>query len=712
MAANLAVVAFAQQPAAKLAYPQTRSVDQVDDLHGTKVPDPYRWLEDLDSQETAAWVAAQNEVTFGYLRQIPQRDAIRQRLTKLWDYEKFGTPSKEGGHYFYSRNSGLQNQSVILTADALDAQPRELLDPNALSKDGTVALNGMAISDDGNLMAYGLSEAGSDWVTYKVRDVRTAKDLDDEVKWTKFSGAAWTKDNQGFFYSRFDEPKSGENKLETSNYYQKLYYHRLGSPQSQDALVYHAPEEAKKDWGFGGGVTDDGKYLLISVSQGTERKNRVYVSDLSAGIPSYESAATAVVKMLDKFDAAYNFIDNDGPTFYFFTDNNAPRGRVIAINTNHPEPESWKEVIPQSADTLQGVSLVNDMFVATYLKDAATQVKVFDMTGKHLRDVALPGIGSAAGFGGKRKDKETFYSFTSFNYPPTIFRYDLLTGESTIFKKPNVAFNADDYEVKQVFYNSKDGTRVPMFITHRKGVKLDGSNPTLLYGYGGFNIPITPSFSVANLVWTEMGGVFAVACLRGGGEYGKDWHDAGRLKNKQNVFDDFIAAGEWLIANKYTSTPKLAIRGGSNGGLLVGAVLNQRPDLFGAALPEVGVMDMLRFHKFTIGHAWRSDYGDPDKPEDFAVVYKYSPLHNIKPGTKYPSVMILTGDHDDRVVPSHSFKYAATLQAAQKGDSPILIRIETRAGHGAGKPTAKLIDEAADRWAFLVRALGMNGAVN
>ncbi len=701
---------FAQQPA-RLSYPETKTGTQVDDYHGVQVADPYRWLEDLDSPETAAWVTAQNEVTFGYLRQIPQRDSIRERMTALWNYEKFGVPFKEGGRYFYSRNSGLQNQSVLLTADSLDAAPRELLDPNTLSKDGTVALAGMSISDDGNLMAYGLSQAGSDWVEYRVRDVRSGKDLDTLIKWVKFSGAAWTKDNAGFFYSRFDEPKSGENLLEASNFHQKLYYHKLGTPQSQDVLVYHAPDAARKDWGFSGGVSDDGKYLIISVWQGTERKNRVYFADLTTGPQPYGDAGAAVVKMLDAFDAQYSFVDNDGPIFFFFTDNAAPRGRLVAIDSRDPAPAKWKEIIPQSADTLQGVSLVNDTFIATYLKDAATQVKLYDLSGRHVRDVALPGVGTAGGFAGKRKDTETFYTYTSFNYPPTIFRYDMKSGQSSVFRKPTVAFNPDEYEVKQVFYES-EGARVPMFITHRKGLTLDGNNPTLLYAYGGFNIPITPSFSVANVVWMELGGVYASACIRGGGEYGKEWHDAGRLKNKQNCFDDFIAAGEWLIANKYTSSSRLAIRGGSNGGLLVGAVLNQRPDLFAAALPEVGVMDMLRFHKFTIGHAWRSDFGDPDKPEDFQVIHKYSPLHNIRPGVRYPSTMILTGDHDDRVVPSHSFKYAAALQAAHKGDNPVLIRIETRAGHGAGKPTTKLIEEAADRWAFLVKTLGMNGSVN
>lgn len=692
-------------PAQKVTYPKTAKGDVSEDLHGVKVADPYRWLEDLDAKQTAEWVAAENQVTFGYLAEIPERDAIKNRMTKLWDYEKFGMPQKEAGRYFYSYNTGLQNQSVYYVTEKLDDKGHILLDPNSLSADGTVALSGSDITEDAKLLAYGLSAAGSDWVDIKVRDVDTGKDLPDVIKWVKFGGPSWAKDGKGFFYSRYDEPKSDENALSKQNYYHKLYYHKLGTPQSDDMLIYHAPDEARKDWSFSGGMTEDGKYLLIYVSQGTERKNRLYYQDLSKGIQPYGENGAAVVKLLDEFDAQYGVIGNDGPVFYVRTDNNAPRSRVIAIDTRNPAKENWKELIPQSEDTLQGVSLLSDMFVCSYLHDAATQVKIHDIHGKHVRDVKLPGIGSAGGFGGRRADTETFYSFTSFNYPPTIFRYDMKSGESTVFKRPKVDFDPDAYEVKQVFYPSKDGTKIPMFLTHKKGIKLDGSNPTHLYGYGGFNIPMTPNFSISNVVWMEMGGVYAVACLRGGGEYGKDWHNAGRLDKKQNVFDDFISAAEWLIANKYTSTPKLAISGGSNGGLLVGACMTQRPDLYGACLPAVGVMDMLRFHKFTIGHAWKSDYGDPDDAKMFKVLYAYSPLHNIKAGTCYPATMITTGDHDDRVVPSHSFKFAAALQAAQSCDNPTLIRIETRAGHGAGKPTTKIIEEAADRWAFLVRNL-------
>jgi len=680
-----------------LKYPATPRVDQVDVYHGVPVEDPYRWLEDDNSIQTKAWVEAQNRVTFSYLRRIPQRGAIKQRLTKLWNYERYGVPFKEGGRYFYSRNDGLQNQSVLYTLTSLDAEPVVLLDPNTLSSDGTVALSGLAVSADGNHLAYGLATAGSDWNEWKVRDVRTGRDLDDHLKWVKFSGASWTKDGQGFFYSRYDEPTEA-TRLTKVNYFQKLYYHRLGTPQTEDRLVYHRPDQ--KEWGFGGHVTDDGRYLVITARQGTDPKNRVLYQDL-------QRPGASVVELLMEFDASYDFIDNDGPVFWFHTDLNAPRGRIIAIDTSKPERAAWREVIAQSDDTLSRVSVVNNSFICSYLKDARSQVKVFALDGKWVREVELPGIGSAGGFGGKRRDRETFFSFTSFTAPGTIFRHDLATGKSTVFRQPKVDFNPADYETKQVFCTSKDGTRVPMFITRRKGLKLDGSHPTLLYGYGGFNIPVTPAFSVANLAWMEMGGAYAVANLRGGGEYGEEWHQAGTKLKKQNVFDDFIAAGEWLVANHYTSPKKLAIAGGSNGGLLVGAVLNQRPDLFGAALPAVGVMDMLRFHKFTIGWAWTSDYGSADRPDEFKALYAYSPLHNVKPGKRYPAVLITTADHDDRVVPAHSFKYAATLQPAQAGPAPVLIRVETKAGHGAGKPTTKLIEEAADKLAFLVNELGV-----
>jgi prolyl oligopeptidase len=677
-------------------YPVARKSDQVDDYHGVKVADPYRWLEDLDSEETRNWVEAENKLSFGFLGAIPARTGLKDRLTKLWNYEKYGIPFKEGNRYFYTRNSGLQNQAVLYTVTALDAQPQMVLDPNTLSTDGTVAVSGLQVSPDGKLLAYSLSASGSDWQEWKVRDVETGKDLSDHLKWVKFSGVSWTRDGKGFFYSRYDEPKS--DTLKGTNYFQKIYYHQLGTPQTEDVLAYERPDQ--KDWLLGGTVTEDGNYLIITVFQGTDVKTRVYFKDL-------KTKEAPVVKLLDDFDAAYTFVGNEGARFWFQTDLQAPRGKVIEIDTSNPARSNWKVIVPEAKETLQVTTLVNNKFILNYLKDAYTQVKIYDPRGKLVNEVAFPGIGSAEGFGGKAIDKETFYSYTGFTTPTTIYRYDMTTGKSSIFRQPKVDFNPGDFETKQVFYTSKDGTKVPMFITHKKGLKLNGSNPTYLYGYGGFNISLTPAFSVGNLVWMEMGGVYAQPNLRGGGEYGEDWHQAGMKLKKQNVFDDFIAAAQWLIANKYTSTPKLAIGGGSNGGLLVGAALTQRPDLFGAALPAVGVMDMLRFQTFTIGWAWVSDYGSSENADEFKALYAYSPLHNIKPGTSYPPTMVTTADHDDRVWPGHSFKFAAALQAAQAGSAPILIRIETKAGHGAGKPTSKIIEETADRWAFLVKTLDM-----
>jgi prolyl oligopeptidase len=677
-------------------YPVARKSDQVDDYHGVKVADPYRWLEDLDSEETRKWVEAENNLTFAYLAEIPARNTIKERLTKLWNFEKYGVPFKEGNRYFYSRNSGLQNQSVLYSVTSLDAQPQVLLDPNTLSADGTVALSGTAVSDNGKLLAYSLSASGSDWQEWKVRDVESGKDLSDDLKWVKFSNASWTRDGQGFYYVRYDEPKG--DSLKGTNYFQKLYYHRIGAPQSEDLLVYERPDQ--KDWLFDGAVTKDGNYLIITVFQGTDVKTRIYYKDLRA-------KDAPVVKLLDDFDAAYTFVGNDGSRFWFQTDVGSPRGKIIEIDTSQPARANWKVLVPEAREALQTTTVVNHKFIANYLKDAYTQVKIFDTNGKFIREVDFPAIGTAEGFGGEPDDRETFYAFTSFTTPATIYRYDMETGRSTIFRQPKVDFDPNNFETKQVFYPSKDGTKVPMFITYKKGLKLDGNNPTYLYGYGGFSVSLTPAFSVGLMVWMEMGGVFAVPNLRGGNEYGEEWHQAGMKLKKQNVFDDFIAAAQWLIANKYTSTPKLAIAGGSNGGLLVGAALTQRPDLFGAALPAVGVMDMLRFQKFTIGWAWVSDYGSSDDAEEFKAIYAYSPLHNIKPGTKYPPTLVTTADHDDRVWPGHSFKFAATLQAAQAGDAPVLIRIETKAGHGAGKPTSKIIEESADRYAFLVRTLGM-----
>ncbi len=683
----------------KYAYPPARKSEQIDNYHGVKVADPYRWLEDPDSAETRTWIEGQNKLTYGYLNSIPEREKIKARITKLWNYEKFGTPYKDGGRYFFSKNDGLQNQSILYTMKNLTDVPKALLDPNKLSTDGIVALAGTYVSDDGKYMAYGTSAAGSDWQEFHVRDIETGKDTSDVIKWVKFSGASWTNDNKGFYYSRFPEPKEN-TKLEDTNYNQKVFYHRIGTSQSEDKLIYERPDN--KELSFGAGVTEDGRYLVITVYEGTDTKTRVYYKDLSN--PNSE-----IVRLLDDFDATYYNIGNDGTKFWFFTTLDAPRGRIIEIDLNNAAKSSWKEIVSQAEETISegGVGLVGNHFFVNYMQHAYSKVKVFDEKGKFIREVEFPGIGTVEGFYGRRDQKETFYSFTGFTAPTTVYRYDIATGKSTLFRQPKIAFDPNAFEANQIFYNSKDGTRIPMFVIHKKGLKLDGNNPTLLYGYGGFNVSLTPWFSVSRTVWMEMGGVYAIANLRGGGEYGEEWHQAGMKLKKQNVFDDFIAAGEWLIDNKYTSTKKLAINGGSNGGLLVGAVLNQRPDLFGAAIPEVGVMDMLRFHKFTIGYAWVSDYGSPDNAEEFKALYAYSPIHNIKAGVSYPPTMIVTADHDDRVVPAHSFKYAATLQAAQGGSAPTLIRIETKAGHGAGKPTSKAIEEVSDFYSFLVKTLNV-----
>jgi prolyl oligopeptidase len=679
----------------KLVYPPSRRGDQVDTYHGQQVADPYRWLEDVDSPETKAWVTAENKLTFGYLERLPQRAPLKSRLTQLWNFERFGIPRQRGGRYFYTRNNGLQNQSVLLVADSLAAEPRALVDPNRLSSDGTVAMSDWSPSDDGRYLAYGLTSGGSDWQAWKVKDVATGRDLADHLRWIKFSGVSWTPDNRGFYYSRYDEPKTG-TELTGTNYFQKLCYHRLGEPQEQDTLIYERKDQ--KEWGFEGEATEDGRYLIIRVWRGTERKNQIFYRPL-------DKPDAPVVELLAGFDAEYQFVGNDGGVFWMLTDASAPRRRVVAIDVTQPAREHWREVIPEAPSAIRDASVVGDRLLVSYLEDAKSRVRVFDLTGKPLGDVPLPGLGTANGFHGRRQDRETFYSFANFTTPATIFRYAVARGESSVFRQPRLDFPPGDYETKQVFYPSKDGTKVPMFLTHKKGVQPNGQNQLLLFGYGGFDISVTPDFSVTNLVWVEAGGVYAVPNLRGGGEYGRAWHEAGMLDRKQNVFDDFIAAAEWLIQNGWTSPQKLAIRGGSNGGLLVGAVMTQRPDLFGAALPAVGVMDMLRFHKFTIGWAWVSEYGSADDAQQFQTLLRYSPLHHLKPGTKYPATLITTADHDDRVVPGHSFKFAAQLQHAQVGDAPVLIRIETRAGHGAGTPTAKRIEEAADLLAFLQAVL-------
>ena len=676
-----------------LNYPYTRKVGVVETLHGVDVADPYRWLEDLDSPETKEWIRAQNEVTFPYLKSLPGHEELKDELALLWDYERYGLPEKEGAFYFFTRNTGLQNQSVLYVSERLDGKPRVLLDPNRFSTDGTASLAGTAVSPDGKYLAYGVSSGGSDWREWFVREVASAQDLEDKLEWVKFSGASWTGDSKGFFYSRYDEPEG--DVLEEANYFQKIYYHHIGEPQEEDRLVYERRDQ--KNWGLRGAVTDDGRYLIIRVSQGTDERNRVYYQDLNA--------SGEVIELLDDFDASYSFVGNQGPLFWFRTNLDAPRGRLIQIDIRRPQREHWIELVPQIAHTLRVASVLHHSFVLSYLRDAHSYVEVRELGGKKLRELKLPGIGSVSGFEGKIDDRITFYRFSSYLDPGTIYHYDLENGESTVHRRSTLKFDVSAYETTQVFYESRDGIRIPMFITCRKGLQLDGKNPTLLYGYGGFNIPQTPRFSVSNAAWIRNGGVYAVANLRGGGEFGEEWHQAGMKANKQNVFDDFIAASEWLIQMNYTSAAHLGIAGGSNGGLLVGACLTQRPDLFGAALPAVGVMDMLRFHKFTIGWAWVSDYGSPDDPADFPSLYAYSPYHNIRDGVDYPPTLVTTADHDDRVVPSHSFKFAARLQEAQRGSSPVLIRVGTRAGHGSGKPTSMQIEEAADRLAFLARHL-------
>ncbi len=681
-------------------YPVAKTGTQIDDYHGTRVADPYRWMEDVDSSQTRAWIESENKLTFGKLAQIPGRDRIREKLSAIWNYEKISPPQKYGDHYFYTRNDGLQNQAVLYVSESLDAQPRVLLDPNSLSTDGTVALKNFAISDDGKFLAYGLSSGGSDWEEWHVLDVDHAKKTDDVLKWVKFSGASWRRDGTGFFYSRYDEPK-GENALKAANKFQKLYFHRLGTKQSDDLLVYERKDQP--DWMFGAQVSDDGHYLVISVTRSTEPKNLVLYRDLAL-----RTNESTVETLIGEWDASYQYVGNTKDKFYFLTDNDAPRYRVVEVDLKHADRAHWNELIKPADDTLQNVSLVDHTFIAEYMKDAHSAVRLFDEKGRGHGEIALPGIGTASGFTGRTRDNETFYTFSSFTTPPSVFRFDVRARENSLFKAPRVAFDASPYETKQVFYASKDGTRIPMFITAKKGVTLDGTNPTILYAYGGFNIPIQPGFSPAVAGWLELGGVYAVANIRGGGEYGREWHEAGIKTHKQNVFDDFIAAAEYLIHEKYTSPRKLAIRGASNGGLLVAATELQRPDLFAATIPQVGVLDMLRFRDFTIGRAWESDYGSVENGDEFAALRAYSPLHNVRSGVDYPATLIITGDHDDRVFPAHSFKFAATMQAADPHGKRILIRIETRAGHGQGKPTSMQIDEVADVYAFILDAFGMS----
>lgn len=685
--------------AAGIEYPATTTIDHVDVYHGVEVADPFRWLEDdvRESDAVKNWVDAQNDVTFAYLDTIPERDVVKGRLTELWDFERYGTPYKEGGRYYYSYNNGLQNQNVIYVQSSLDGEAELLIDPNTWSDDGTVALAGHFPSPDGRHVAYMIQDGGSDWRKAKIVEVDGGTVLDDELDWLKFTGLSWAGDGSGFYYSRYPETAE-EDKFQSLNMNQAVYFHRVGTTQDEDVLVFASPDNP--EWGYFSSVTDDGEHLVITVWKGTDNRYQILHQDLTDpdARPEY---------LIEGFDHDYSLVGKVGSELFFRTTKDAPRNRLIAIDVTRPDPEHWREVIPQAEDVLDGVSLVGGRIIADYMQDAQTIVKVFDLEGKQTGTVNLPGIGTASGFAGKFDDPETFFAYTSFDTPTTVNRLDVETGEVTVFRKPEVGFDSDDYVVKQVFYSSKDGTRVPMFIAHHVDVEPDGKTPTLLFGYGGFNISLTPSFSITRLAWMEMGGVYAVANLRGGGEYGEKWHKAGTGVNKQNVFDDFIAAAEYLIDEGYTNPSKLAIFGGSNGGLLVGAVTNQRPELFGAAIPAVGVMDMLRFQEFTAGRFWVDDYGSSENPEEFEALRAYSPYHNTRPGTEYPAILVTTADTDDRVVPGHSFKYAAAMQKAQGGEAPVLIRIETRAGHGSGSPTEMVIEDYADRWAFLIRNLGM-----
>lgn len=698
--ADDAKIATQPDPAMTLVYPRSKTVDHTDTYGSVSVLDPFRWLEDVDSEDTKNWVMEQNKVTASYLETIPSRARIKERLTALWNFERYGFPSKHGNRYFYTYNDGLKNQSILYVTTELDGERKLLLDPNTIDAAGTTALTGFVPSDDGSLLAYGLARAGSDWNTWRVRNVASGVDTDDLIEWVKFSSVSWTSDNKGFFYSRYDEPKA--EQFTGVNYFQKLYYHRLGTRQSEDVLVYQRTDE--KEWGFAGKVTEDAKYLVISVWRGTEKKNQVFYSKLTT--PD-SIGKTPVVELLKGFSNDYQFIGNEGSTFYFETDDEAPKRRVVAIDVEKPARENWRQIVPEAAETVENVNLLGDRFFLTYLKDGTSVVRQYSLSGERLPDLDTPPLGTIAGFDTKRDAAEAFYSFTNYITPPTIYRLDLKTYKSSVWRQPKVDFDPKDYVTEQVFYTSKDGTKIPMIVSHKKGLQRNGNQPTVLYGYGGFNISSTPNYSPASLGWMDLGGIYAVANLRGGGEYGREWHEAGMLSNKQNVFDDFIAAAEYLIREKYTQPSKLAIQGRSNGGLLVGATMTQRPDLFAVALPAVGVMDMLRFHKFTIGWAWVNEFGSSDDPEQFANLMSYSPLHNLKPGRRYPATLITTADHDDRVVPGHSFKFAARLQSCQSGTKPTLIRIETSAGHGAGTPVSKLIEVTADTWAFTLKNFGI-----
>ena len=683
------VIAFAacQKEAAKLNYPVTKKVDQVDDYFGTKVADPYRWLEDDNAEDTKAWVEAQNKVTFGYLDTIPFRPKIKERLTGIYNYPRYSSPFRAGEYYFFTKNDGLQNQSVYYIQKGLGGDPEVFLDPNALSPDGTVRMNIIAVSNDDRYVALSRGEAGSDWTELRVMETATKRELPDRVQWVKFSGASWKGD--GFYYSGYDKPAPGE-ELKGKNEFMKVFYHKLGDPQASDIVVYE--DKAHPLRTYGAGTTEDEKYLYLVLSEGTSG-NELYYKDLTKKdapfallVPGFANDSSPI-EVVDGKVLVYTNVD-------------APNYRVALIDPADPAKEKWTTVIPEKPEVLSGAGTAGGFMFCNYLKDANTKIYQHKLDGTLVREIELPALGSAGGFGGKRDEKVMFYAFTSFTYPPTIYKYDPATGTSEVFRKSEVKFDPSAYETKQIFYASKDGTKVPMFIVHKKGLKLDGKNPTFLYAYGGFNISETPSFSPANIVLLENGGIYALANLRGGGEYGEAWHKAGMLDKKQNVFDDFIAAAEYLIKEKYTSTPRLAIAGGSNGGLLVGAVMTQRPELFGVAFPAVGVMDMLRYHKFTIGWAWAVEYGSSDKEDQFRYLSAYSPLHNFKDGACYPATMVTTADHDDRVVPAHSFKFAATLQAKQACAKPVVIRIQTRSGHGSSN-LSKAIESLTDQWSFM-----------
>ncbi|MDH3215685.1 MAG: prolyl oligopeptidase family serine peptidase [Candidatus Krumholzibacteria bacterium] len=681
-------------------YPKARKADVVDDFHGTKVKDPYRWMEDPEAEETLRWVEEQNKLFQGYIEGVSSREAIEKRLTELWDYPKYSLPAKHGNRYFFTKNDGLQNQSVLYVQESLDGEAKVVLDPNKLSEDGTVALRAQTYSHDGKFLAYGLTQSGSDWQEIHVRDVDTGEDFEDAIEWCKFSGIAWKTDNSGFYYNRLPEP--GSVPEEDQSNYSRVYWHTLGTPQSEDKLVYEDPQN--KELGFYPFSTDDGKYLVIYVYHGTDDRNGLYIRRMDD--------EGEFQRLVDVGEAEFNPIDNIGSVFYLGTDLDAPRGRIIAVDIKKPDRKDWKEIVTQTDDVIDFSAMVDNKLVVAYMRNANHLLNIYDRKGKRVREVELPTIGSIAGLSGEREDKEMFFGFTSFLYPYTAFHYEFKDNKLSVFRQPEINFDPTKFETKQAFASSKDGTKVPIFITHKKGLKLDGNNPTILYGYGGFNIGLTPSFSITRLVWMESGGIYVLANLRGGDEYGEEWHKAGMLENKQNVFDDFIGAAEWLIENKYTSSAKLAIEGGSNGGLLVAACMLQRPNLFGAISCRVPVTDMLRYHKFTVGRYWTPEYGNAEKnPEHFEFMYAYSPLHNVKEGAEYPPTLITTADTDDRVVPLHAKKFAATLQAADAGKNPILIRIETKAGHGAGKPTSKRIEEAADIYAFLFKVFAMSATM-